>query len=352
MRHTLPGSEVGAAWVALASALGADERRSLLADSDRLLEKTRSEERPSFSEAAARRAHCWFAVDRVPGDEATTAWKRLARFRQAHWRAALELAAGSHPYEGGKAAKRVGSRIQLDLARESAANFLSAGALAAVHARLEAPEKHQMLSENRLWADLLSSMPLCFNMFGSLVWNQAAAQRMVQRCWPDLPAGHVRVRFEHSPGRCDPEFLGNKTAFDVAFEVEAAGGVFVLGVEVKYHEHAAREAPPKAAALQRYIEVAERSNVFEPGWQAQVIGIELQQLWLDHLLVLSMIQHPSGRWSGGKFVLVYPAENASFHSAAARYRQVLRDTTTFDSRTLENMVHNLPNEYALRTRYL
>lgn len=323
MRHTLPGSEVGAAWVALASALGADERRSLLADSDRLLEKTRSEERPSFSEAAARRAHCWFAVDRVPGDEATTAWKRLARFRQAHWRAALELAEGSHPYEGGKAAKRVGSRIQ-----------------------------HQMVSENRLWADLLSSMPLCFNMFGSLVWNQAAAQWMVQRCWPDLPAGHVRVRFEHSPGRCDPEFLGNKTAFDVAFEVEAPGGVFVLGVEVKYHEHAAREAPPKPAALRRYIEVAERSNVFEPGWQAQVIGIELQQLWLDHLLVLSMIQHSSGRWSGGKFVLVYPAENPSFHSAAARYRQVLRDTTTFDSRTLENMVHNLPNEYALRTRYL
>lgn len=356
VKHTLPGREVGAALVAMASALGAGDRRRLWKDSETLLEQIRSSSRSpvqrSFSEAAVRRAHCWFGVDRVSGDEATTKWKRLARFRQAQWRAANKLREGFHPYAGGKKAKRVGSRIQLDHARDSAANFLSAGALAAVHARLEAPEKHQMLSEDRLWADLLSSMPLCFNMFGSLVWNQAAARRMVQHRWPDVPSGHVRVRFEHSPGRCDPQFLGNKTAFDVVFEVEGEGGVVALGVEVKYHEHAAREARPKPAALQRYIEVAERSNVFKAGWQAQVIGTELQQLWLDHLLVLSMIQHPSGRWSGGKFVLVYPAENPSFHAAAARYREVLRDTTTFDSRTLEDMIRCLPNEYALKERYL
>lgn len=39
----------------------------------------------------ARALHCWFRVDRVNGDADTTAWKRLARLRQARWRAALDL---------------------------------------------------------------------------------------------------------------------------------------------------------------------------------------------------------------------------------------------------------------------
>jgi hypothetical protein len=353
--YSAPGAEIGSALLELAPALGQAERQKLLGDSEARLASFRSgtpDKRPPFSEAAARREHCWFSVDRVAGDEATTAWKRLARFRQARWRIAHELPPGHHPYAGGEEAKRVGSRIALEVARSTAANILSADALAAVHARLQSPEKHQMLSEDRLWADLLSSMPLCFNMFGSLVWNQAAAKHMVQQCWPDLPAGHVRVRFEHSPGRCDPEFLGNKTAFDVAFEIETTAGLIAIGVEVKYHEHAARAERPKPAALQRYIQVAERSKLFKPGWQAHVIETDLQQLWLDHLLVLSMCQHPSKRWSGGRFVLAYPSENPSFRAAAARYRDLLHDVSTFDEWTLEDMVRYLPNELLLRGRYL
>jgi hypothetical protein len=222
---------------------------------------------------------------------------------------------------------------------ESGANFVSPGALAAVRARLSRPERFEMLRADRLWADLLSSMPLCFNLFGDLSVDRQAAERAVRAWWPDAPTGPVTVRFEYSPGRRDPLFLGNQSAFDAAFEIAAGDGALgLLGIETKYHEHAVAEPVPKPAALARYIEVTERSGAFAEGWRENVVGTGLQQIWQDHLLALSMLQHPSDKWTWGRFVLLYPAANASFARAAAAYRAVLRDATTFEARTFEELL--------------
>jgi hypothetical protein len=292
------------------------------------------------SEADFRRANCWFDVDRVVGDPASTAWKRHARWRQAIWRQARGFPVGAHPYRGGDASAVVGSRMALDFAMSTGANFLTPGALAATRKRLSNPEPHQMLSAERLWADLLSSMPLCFNLFGDLDGDSAAAARAVNAWWPAAPVGQVTVRFEHSPGRRDPTLLANRSAFDVAFEIETGDRTrAIIGVETKYHEHAKREPRPRDAVLQHYIEVTGQSGEFREGWQAALIGTELQQIWLDHLLVLAMVQHPSRRWSWGRFVLVYPAENPSFARAVTAYRSVLREAAqTFEFRTIEGLL--------------
>ncbi len=291
-----------------------------------------------YSEDAARQAQCWFDVDRVPRDAATTVWKRRARWRQARWRERRGLPMGAHPYRGGPAATPVGSRLELAFARESGANFVTPGALAAVRGRLHTPEPYQTLNEDRLWADLLSSMPLCFNLFGDLAGDGLAARRAVTELWPEAPAGAVDVRFEHSPGRRDPAFLGNQSAFDAAIEIEGIDGSRgIIGIETKYHEHALREAPPKPSALARYTEVTERSGAFADGWRDAILGTELQQIWLDHLLVLAMLQHGTKRWTWGKFVLASPASNPSFVTVAARYASLLRVRSTFEARTLEDM---------------
>jgi hypothetical protein len=254
------------------------------------------------------------------------------------WRVARGLPIGAQPYRGGPEATPVGSRLELTFARESGANFITPAALAAVRARLAAPEQYQTLNEHRLWADLLSSMPLCFNLFGGLAGDSEAARSAIRIWWPDAPTGDVRVRFEHSPGRRDRAFLGNQSAFDVGFEVGADGDARgIIGVETKYHEHAIAEAAPKAAALSRYVEVTERSGIFAEGWREKIVGTQLQQIWLDHLLVLAMLQHPSKRWTWGRFVLVFPTANPSFTAAAARYAQVLRDRSTFEARTIEDL---------------
>jgi hypothetical protein len=65
--------------------------------------------------------------------------------------------------------------------------------------------------------------------------------------------------------------------------------------------------------------------------------VRLQQLWLDHLLALSMLHE----WDTGLFVLVYPGANTSMASAADRYATTLLDARTFEHRTLEEMVERL-----------
>ena len=79
-------------------------------------------------------------------------------------------------------------------------------------------------------------------------------------------------------------------------------------------------------------------------------------MWLEHLLLFSMLQHESGSWSWGRYVVVHPAGNPDFAKACARYRDLLADPSTFSSMTLEELVDGdvLParTAAALRTRYL
>ena len=146
-------------------------------------------------------------------------------------------------------------------------------------------------------------MPLCFNLFGDLWPDSGIAAKAVSQWWPDAPGGDVSLRFEHSPGRLDPAFLNNRTAFDAAFGIaESNGHEAIIGIETKYHEHPKREPIPAPHRLPRYIEVTERSNAFVPEWRDRILGTQLQQIWLDHLLVLAMLQHSSGKWRWGRFV--------------------------------------------------
>ncbi|HKU44732.1 MAG TPA: hypothetical protein VJR89_41515 [Polyangiales bacterium] len=291
-----------------------------------------------YTHAEARDADCWFDADRVASEPATTAWKRLARWRQAQWRDAQGHPIGSDPYRGGLRGKRVGSRIELEHARESGANFLTAQAHAAVRSRLALREDHQVLDADALWADLLSPLALCFNLFGPLSSSPGDAERAVRAFWPELPRGPTSLRFAHCPGRRSPAFLDDDTAFDLALEIEGDAGVVFQGLSVLYHEHVEPEAAPPTAALGRYLAVAERSDVFLPGWQDVLPGSRLQSIWRGHLLVLSMLQHPSRHWQTGRFLLVYPALNPSIALAVASYRELLREPSTFSAVTIESLL--------------
>jgi hypothetical protein len=260
------------------------------------------------------------------------------------------------PPRPGKVARPVGSRIALDHARETGANFLSEAARAAAAARSATKEPHQSWDAQRLWADLLSSSALAFNLFGDLAADPSLADRVVHAWWPDVPGRVSDVRFSHSPGRLDPSYLGNLLAFDVAVLLDLEeGGQGVLGVTVAYHDRTKRELP-KPERLPRYLEVAARSEVFGPAMEPAVVGTPLLEMWLGHLLVLSMLQHPSGAWRWGRYVVVHPAGNADVAGACARYRELLVDGRTFASATLEDLLDAdalpAPTAATLRGRYL
>lgn len=161
-----------------------------------------------------------------------------------------------------------------------------------------------------------------------------------------MVAGHARhvteVRFAHSPGRFDPAYLNSLRAFDAAFVLDLGNGTRgIIAVTTLYYDWLKPEIP-KPRNVARYLEVADRSGVFAPGATDQVKGrSELAVMWLEHLLLLSMLQHASGAWTWGRYVIVHPAG--------------IVDQSTFATMTLEELLdsHALPKatEAAVRTRY-
>jgi len=304
--------------------------------------------------------HCWEESDRIPGRPVTTAFRRAVRYHQARWRAAHSHPIGSQPIAPRPADRRVrpvGSRLPWEYARESGANFLTDGALAAARTRTETAEPHQSFDHQRLWADLLSSPALAFNLFGDLAADLGLADRAVHAWWPDAPGTVTEVRFAHSPGRLDPGYLNSLRAFDAAFVLDLGdGGRGILAVDTRYHDWTKPETP-KPENRNRYLEVARASGAFADGaLDGLVARSGLAEMWLEHLLVLSMLQHRSGAWQWGRFVVVHPAGNPDYAEGCPRYADLLRDRSSYASTSVEDLLAPgaLPGGTAarLRERYL
>jgi hypothetical protein len=303
-------------------------------------------------------AHCWEADDRVPGRPAMTAYRRRLRYHQSQWRDAHGHPIGTQPLvpRPGAPVRLVGSRLPLDYGRDTGAGFLTAGALAAARARTSIIEPHQSFDHQRLWADLLSSEALSFNLFGDLAADLARADRAVHAWWPDAPGTVCDVRFAHSPGRLDPGYLNSLRAFDVVFVLDVGGGErAVVGVDTKYHERNKVEQPKPKNAV-RNMEVCNRSGVFAPAARRLLERSDLAVMWLEHLLLLSMLQHESGAWTWGRYIVVHPAGNTDIADAVARYRDVLTDDASYATMTVEALLATravpAATTRALRDRYL
>jgi hypothetical protein len=304
--------------------------------------------------------HCWEEDDRVPGRPEMTDFRRRLRYQQARWREANGHPIGSQPIapsRDGEPVRLVGSRLPLVYAHETGANFLAAGALDAAKARTSIIEPHQSFDHQRLWADLLWSPTMAFNLFGDLAADLGLGDRAVHAWWPDAPGTVCEVRFAHSPGRFDPAYLNSLRAFDAAFVLDHGDGTRgIVGLDTKYHERMKPETP-KPSNLRRNFEVAEKAGVFKPGVIDVLKGrTDLAVMWLEHLLLLSMLQHVSGTWKWGRYVVVHPAGNTDFAEACARYRALLADDSTFSSITLEELLDGgalpPPMVAAFRDRYI
>jgi hypothetical protein len=314
-------------------------------------------ESPSLAELEA--AHCWEPGDRVPGKPEMTAFRQRLRLHQARWREANGHPMGTQPLVPlkGKPSRPVGSRLPFDYARDSGANFVTPAAREAARVRTSMIEHHQSFDHQRLWADLLWAPAIPYNLFGDLASDLRLADGAVHAWWPDTPGRVAEVRFAHSPGRLDRAFLGNLVEFDAAFVLDLEDGTHgIVGVVTKYHDRV-EPRDPKPERLPRYKEVAKRSRVFE----ARSLPFDerrhrLLSMWLEHMLALSMLQHPDFDWTWGRLVYVYPAGNSDFAEACASYRELLTDRSSFTSMTMEELLGAgvLPKASvkALRERYV
>lgn len=294
-------------------------------------------------------AHCLFDTDRATGTE-MTAFKRTARYRQHLW--ALDQGIeefGTH--KNSKARIAAGEPAQVlngtklsDLDANLGKNFLSTAIRDVAERRVENKQPGQTLQVGRLRRDLLSSMPMAFNLFGEASLRDESKKALSELLAPGAD-GPVEIDFEWSPERGSENYTRDRTAFDVTLKI-GAGPKTVVGIETKYHEHSAREATPNPKRQDRWDNqtkflraIANRSGVFEPGWEAAVLDTDLRQIWRDHLLALSMREHPAKWTAATRYVLIYPEGNGSYRDAAERYTKILtRGSDSFAYLTVEGVL--------------
>ena len=270
----------------------------------------------------------------VRGD---SSWQRALRATQSTWREQQGLEPARLIV--GDEERPLGSRLTPEDA-EAGRNFLTETIWRRVQAELDtnaqaSGAERRVLQVDRLKANLLSSQPLCFNLFAELDEDRRLATRAFRLLWPTRVRDVQHVEFEWSPGRGDDEFLGNRSAFDVAvFHTKPDGGQGVLGIEVKYHENLKAEASEIRDVARAVAEKAGLSvELADPEWERA----PLNQFLLDHLLALSINKHPDQPYGDAEFCLIHPAGNLACANALATYRSRL-GASAFESRSLEQVV--------------
>jgi PD-(D/E)XK nuclease superfamily len=153
---------------------------------------------------------------------------KRVRFHQGWWRLnVLNKIKGEHPTV--KSETVCNTVLE---GEESGINFLTPTTLIIVKETLKGRTKEDggIIEEGRLYNNLLSSQPLCFNFFAELENNKELGLAILQNWWNGITKLN-KVLFEYSP---PVNYTKDSSAFDVAFDVQFGDKRGFIGVECKY----------------------------------------------------------------------------------------------------------------------
>lgn len=204
-------------------------------------------------------------------------------------------------------------------------------------ARRRAHENGRNVKPFRLFNNLLSSQPMCFNLFGPLVDDLELATRLFQVLLPDQVQRVTRVQIEEAPEPVS-EYLADNTSFDAFVEYRRTGGGHgFVGIETKLTEPFSARAYDRPE-YRRWM--ASPRAPWRPDANGSVADVAHNQLWRDHLLAIALRDHPNSRFTDGQLLLVHHPDDDECSRAAAGYRALLQPgDRTFRDIHLDDLVH-------------
>ncbi|MDP2774203.1 MAG: hypothetical protein Q8O61_11665 [Nocardioides sp.] len=231
----------------------------------------------------------WNSPELFPANEPA----RIARYRrlQSWYRDevlhAKAGASGNYPALGSYLDKS-------EVAVNPRLNFLSDEALAHAEMRIsQVRAEGGALDPTRLKHNMLSSMPLCFNLFGTMRGEPDFLEVFRELFDPEATT-ITDVVCEWAP-QPSSDFLGDRTAFDAIVFYESKAGPRFCGIETKYTE--AFSATEYDSA--RYAAVTQESGWFKEPAVAlvELRGRKTNQLWRNVMLAAAVEaygQHGTG----------------------------------------------------------
>jgi hypothetical protein len=208
----------------------------------------------------------------------------------------------------------------------------------------------------RLMHNMLSSQPMCFNLWAPLADDRALATRLMSALLPGEVARVREVAIEWAP-RPAHQYLDDRTAFDAFVTYERPDGALAfVGVETKLTEPFSAKRYD-GASYRRWMELP--GAPWRPDAGDEVADVAHNQLWRDHLLAWSVLRHPESPYVDGRLMLVRHPVDEDCRRTLSRYRKLLRDDRTLLDMPLDRLVAAWEGErrgdpwlVGLRRRYL
>lgn len=248
--------------------------------------------------------------------KADTEFASIARLRQSIWR-------DSKGFEKPKG--KLGNYLDPEYAKTTKNNFLTDRIKTLVQYEIYlSHQEGKLISEPRIWENLLSSQPLAFNLFGELHFDLKLATKFFKKMYPDRVAEVTNILFEYSPNRGDVNYTGDNSAFDVFIEYQNKDNKKgFIGIEVKYAENMSEDNEICQKIFKehgtRYIELSQKYYLFKHDAINNLKHSPLQQVWRDHLLAIATLID----YDQGFFVFLYPKDNSACERVVTDYKQYL-----------------------------
>ena len=271
-------------------------------------------------------------VDLGPQYAGDSAFTARMRFHQSHYRATvLGVPFGHGPNVGD--ASRYGNMLD-PVSAQAGLNYLSPLIFAKVKERLAAGGG--VVEPYRLLHNMLSSQPMCFNLFGPLVDAPERATRLLGALIGDDLARVTRVAIEWAPAPAH-EYLDDRTAFDAFVEYERRDGTLVaFGVETKLTDSFSQK-PYDGEKYRRWMRGD--GSPFREEAHVDVASARYNQLWRNHLLAIAARDHGRTHYGAARSVVVHHGLDHHGAQVVAGYRSLLRPgDATFGAWTLDQVI--------------
>ncbi len=198
-------------------------------------------------------------------------------------------------------------------------NFLTEAIAAFAFTRLA--EHRGAVTRSRLLCNMLSSQPMCFNLFAPLALNPDLARILVGSLVPGRPIDTVTVAIEAA---LPENLLQDRTAFDALITYESAGQQGFIGVETKYSERFSPRSHRHAAAT--YAQWFDGHGWWRTEARESLYAKEIQQLWRNHMLALALGTRQTH--GSGELLVLYAPGDPHMDAALTRYQGCLSEHTS------------------------
>ena len=258
-----------------------------------------------------------------PQSKSDDVFRRRMRLHQSWYRdQVLCVPYGTGP---GKTSSTCYGNMLTDESASCGLNFVTPGIFGLAKQRIE--ERTGAVEPFRLTRNMLSSQPMCFNLFGELALDLGNAAELVRALWGISLKRVTCLRFEWAQAPMS-EYLNDRTAFDAFIEYEMADGRRgFIGIETKLSEPFSQKEYDRC----EYRRWMTKGSPWRADAGDQVSKARHSQIWRDHLLAWAMLRHPESNYAEGRLTVVYHPDDHRCRKVIDGYRALLDSEATFSA---------------------